>query len=237
MNFLKKLGELIANPVRGVGRILRGNIKEGLGDIAGTARVAAPFIPGLGIPAGLAIGAADDLLHDRGLKTAALNAGTSFAASKVASVLAGKSGGAANALPAEKVATPSMATAGPQLANSADGMRQQVAGFLAEGVPQASARVGSFAPDAGRAVAGAVAGNTADPGFWGQMTPYEKGSLALRGVGGIADAYGAYRQGQVEDRMMEMSEEDRRRQMEREARRDASLRKSAQYLVDNWRQY
>ena len=47
MGLFKKLGGLVSNPIRGIGRIARGHIREGLRDIAGTAKVVAPFIPGI----------------------------------------------------------------------------------------------------------------------------------------------------------------------------------------------
>lgn len=106
MGFFKKLGEFVANPIRGLGRIVRGNVKQGLGDITGTARHVAPFIPGVGTVASLAIGAADDLLKDRGVEQTLFNAGAGLVANKAANVLANRFSG--GSLPAEQTATPTM---------------------------------------------------------------------------------------------------------------------------------
>ncbi len=49
--------DFLTRPVRGIGRILRGHVRRGLGDLAAGAPLVAA-LPGIGLPAALAIGAA-----------------------------------------------------------------------------------------------------------------------------------------------------------------------------------
>lgn len=56
MSLRRFIEKYTTNPIRGVGRILRGNVRQGLRDIAPSAKVAAAFIPG-GLPAAAALGA------------------------------------------------------------------------------------------------------------------------------------------------------------------------------------
>lgn len=57
------LAKKVSNGVRGLGRLARGNVKEGLKDIGGAAAVAAPFlIPGVGGLATKGLGALGGLL-------------------------------------------------------------------------------------------------------------------------------------------------------------------------------
>lgn len=52
----KKIGEGIASPFRGIGRIARGNVRQGLRDLSGATKLAAAFVPGGAMAAG-ALGA------------------------------------------------------------------------------------------------------------------------------------------------------------------------------------
>lgn len=93
---LKKLFSPVTNAVRGLGRIARGKFSEGLSDIGGAAKVAAPVLglTGVGLPIAALVGGAGGLLKDKSLGGAlggaALGAGGSLAGS---SGLLGKLGG------------------------------------------------------------------------------------------------------------------------------------------------
>src|SRR3990167_9900753 len=57
--------DIVTRPVRGVGRILRGKVKQGLGDIGSAAQRAAPLLAltGVGAPLAIGIGAAGGALE------------------------------------------------------------------------------------------------------------------------------------------------------------------------------
>jgi len=104
-----------SNPIRGLGRIVRGNVRQGLRDMAPAAKIAAAFIPG-GALASAGLGAAAGALEqERGASArdivggAVRGAGTATALrgaqQQVRGMLTGGgSGGAAGALPVDGVA-------------------------------------------------------------------------------------------------------------------------------------
>src|SRR5690606_27016684 len=72
-SFFKKLGDTISRPFRGIGRIVRGKLREGLEDIGHGAKNIAPVVlgaTGVGFPAALAVGAAGGAL-ERGVRKGA----------------------------------------------------------------------------------------------------------------------------------------------------------------------
>ena len=82
-----RLRNAVSRPVRGLGRIARGNVRQGLGDIGAGARAAAPvvaMVPGVGTLAAAGMGAAGGALERAG------QSGANFG-----SVLGGAAGGAA----------------------------------------------------------------------------------------------------------------------------------------------
>ena len=52
------LGKALTGPFRGIGKLFSGDIKGALGAWGDTLKVAAPFIPGVGVPLGIALSAA-----------------------------------------------------------------------------------------------------------------------------------------------------------------------------------
>lgn len=106
MGFLKSIGNAIARPVRGLGRIARGKFREGLHDIGSTAKLAAPVLgaTGVGMPAAAGLGAIGG----------ALKSGTRKDASLGSTIEGAAGGGAAGALGSlgHKLLAPGSAVAG-----------------------------------------------------------------------------------------------------------------------------
>lgn len=253
--FFKKIGELVANPVRGLGRIARGKFKEGLGDIAGTARYVAPFT-GVGLLPSIAIGAVDDLTHDRGVGKTLMNAGMTAATAKLLAGGGGGGGGDAP-VPAEKIATPSLGKTPNPAALVANGNGSALGEFAKtlpnvkpnnpwnaiRGATNGAAAVRDVAPniaaigipDVNLGSTPNIAGLSSAP--QAGMSGYEKGKLALDAAGLLAGAYGAYQGGKVEDRRFDLYEQDRERQIMLDEERRAAMRAAAQRMASQWRSY
>ena len=65
MGIFRDIAGFVSRPVRGLGRIVRGDVKKGLGDITGTAKSVAPFVPGVGWGVTAGLNVADRALKDQ----------------------------------------------------------------------------------------------------------------------------------------------------------------------------
>lgn len=207
--------DVITKPVRGVGRLLRGKFREGLGDIGSAAKTAAPLlhaIPGVGTGLAMGIGAAGGALEaglDKNPRTnwlksaagGATRAGAGALASRYLGGGAGGGGGGAGSSATELIpGTPEFAGAG------AGG----------GGVTGALSRAGSRAGDAVRSVGGFV----------------EKHPTL---VGSGLEAFGQYQEGKAIERATQVEEDELRRRTSRQENLDPVLAQIIAQLVGQQR--
>lgn len=191
----------VYKPVRGIGRIARGHVREGLRDIGQGVKTAAPaiaFIPGVGLPAAAAIGAAGGVLG------AKKHAGVGDF------VRGGLQGAAAGAAGEGLQGIGKMAMGARGLIGAGEGAVDLAnpAATYARNLPNVMGK----APGIGSRILGGVK----DFGKW--AGPEVIGDI----VGTGAQMYGAQQMGQAEDRMAALDEEERRYALaEKERRRQA----------------
>lgn len=210
---LKGITRAVGNLGRGVGRIARGNVREGLRDIGGSAKTLAPalaFIPGVGTAAALGIGAVGGALSSRsgasandflrGAATGAGRAGVGVGAKALLPGIGGmvRGGGAAGLPPVPGAAVTPMNVAAPM-------------GMASSAAPGAGAYSGG----------GGIGGVVTGIGRWIEKNPAPAAQIGAT----IAQTYGASQIGKAEDRRAGMEETALQRQWAEDDRlRDARQR-------------
>lgn len=188
MGFFSSIGSAISKPFRGIGRIVRGKFKEGLGDLADTAETFAPALAltGLGAPAAIGIGAGagalSSLNDDRSVLQGALGGGAKTGAAYALKGIGSKLGGGGGA---------GTATAGAPVAPGS--MVQTVAPITK-----------TVTESAGRGLGSRLGGALSGVGSYLQENP-EVAIAAGEGLGGIA-------QGRADSRLMDLREAEFERQ-------------------------
>ena len=200
--------DAITKPIRGLGRILRGKFKQGLGDIGSGAKSAAPLLAltGVGAPLALAIGAAGGALE-----------GGTTGGGGIGNVLKGAAGGAARtglALGARGLGSKLMGGGGaaegvPNLASAGTG--SQSASSALQAISQRGG-LSKLSEGAGRSLGSRLLGGAGDAISYAEKHPTLVGS-ALKG-------YGDYRQGQADDRALDFEREQVERTNERQENMD-----------------
>lgn len=247
---LKKAAHTVSNPVRGIGRIARGNVRAGLRDIGSSVKTLSPalaFVPGVGTAAALGIGAL----------------GGGLAAKKgagIGDVAKGAAGGAAgayagtqlkSALPGIRQGIGQLASrggaAGAEIAGAGAGAGAGGGGMTAMAMPAVNVG-GAGAGAAGAGGAGGTmagignvargAGNVAQ-NVGGAVLKHGATAAQLAGVG--AQAYGAQQEGKAMDRQLDFQEEGTRRDWARDEELDPYRRMMLERMsqprqsFDDWR--
>lgn len=225
--FFKGVGRAISRPVRGVGRMLRGNFREGLGDIAHGAKYAAGFIPGVGPLAAAGIGAAAGAL-ERGAEQG-FNAGN---------IIRGGAGGAVAGLTGEAAqgalrGVGGLVRGGSSAASSLPSASVPSAGGSTAAVPGAANAGRGITMSALKPLAGApsTVSSAATVGAGALSKVPKPPPSALKGVGSFlaknpevatagmsagANMMAANQMGQAEDRRLSLEEEQMRQRMSKE---------------------
>lgn len=200
--------DAFTKPVRGIGRILRGKVQEGLNDIGDSASKLAPavaFIPGVGPIGAGALGGIGKLLeettdNDKGVDIGgvAMAGAGGYGAGKLAGAVGGASG----------------------LVDAAKGGLKGIGSLVTGGGGGAAATTSSAAAP-GIGVGGGTTyslGSAANTGAKaaGGMDALTKVALGSQVAGSAANAYGAHQMGKVEDRRMSLEEEEIARRRNRQ---------------------
>lgn len=191
--------DAITRPIRGVGRLLRGKFKEGIGDIgAGVKGLAAPALAatGVGLPAAALIGAGGGAAEAWG------------GGGDASDVLKGAAGGVARA-GAGSLAGKYLGGGAPSQPSLMSGERALAP--LSSGSAVAPPSLASRAMTAGKSVLDAGKGVAS----WAEAHP----TLAGAGV----TALGEYQQGAADDKMAKLEEDDLKRRWNREDNMDPLL--------------
>lgn len=220
--------DVITKPVRGIGRLLRGKFRQGLGDIGSGTKSLAPILAatGVGAPLALGIGAAGGALE-----------GATTGGGGLKNLLKGAAGGAARtgaAAGGRALALKYMGGGGP--ANPSEAIRQYGSGGGGAGTGGATNGVGRLLSSGEGGVRGAGEGIVnAGKGVarWAEAHPTLAGSAI--------SAYGDYESGQQKDRELALYEEElarreaeRMRQRERQDNLDPVLAAMIQKLIGSY---
>ena len=193
MNFFRKLGRAL-DPTR------RGGIPQSIGRLAvKAAPVAVGFIPGIGIPAAMAIGAGSKLLtRDKSIGSIARGAGTALASKLSSSFLGGGSGATAPG----GAATPT-----PGLQDAMNAAYGAPAGAATPAVASAASAAAS-APVA--STAGGMAKAVQPLSRIGRIARFarENPVVTTGALSTAANVYGASQEGQAMDREADLRERE-----------------------------
>lgn len=198
--------DAITRPIRGIGRILRGKFREGLGDIGHGAKAVAPVLAattGIGALPAFLMGAGGGALEEGTKKNASFG-----------DILKGAGTGAAWT-GAGKLAAP-VFQGGAGAAPNPFGAAQ--AGKSVSSIASGGGGLGSKLLGAGKGVAS-----------WVKDNP--ETALTIGGIG--ADAYGSYRQGQALDRQADLEESSLRRRWNREEAMDPVMQDLVRRILNS----
>lgn len=227
MGFFKKLAGLVSNPIRGLGRIARGDIEKGLGDITGTAKVVAPFVPGVGWAATAGLNLADRAFNDKPitLGSTVKDVGGAWLGDKILNRMNSPQPSGANSvldgapgLGLAKGATgPSGLGLSAKAINPSISQKLVTAATMPNAAKAVAPMVSARAPNVGRSVLDRLG--------LGDLTGGDKVDLISQGLGAGANVYGAHQMGKAEDERIAWEREQaawEQAQVERKNRRQAS---------------
>lgn len=175
MSFWKKALGVVTNPIRGLGRIARGHVEEGLGDIAGSAKILAP-LTGVGALGTLGISLADRAFNDKPIT--------------VGSTLKDAVGAYGSKFLGDSLLRHGGSAAGVGQPAGMPASMKAVARAVAPEPSGVASRIGR-----------AVTDRLGNP-FEGMSTA-EKWSTGLDAAGKLGSAYGAWEEGRAEDEEIE----------------------------------
>lgn len=204
----------ITRPIRGIGRLLRGKFKQGLGDIGAGAKGLAPLLALTGVGAPLGIGA--KLALAIGAGGGALE-GATTGGGGIGNALKGAAGGAARtglALGGKALATKYLGGGGGAGGVNTYDPNVAVQGTGLEAASSGGSRGIGRLLDAGKDVAG-----------WAEKHPTLTGAAL--------SAYGDYEERESSDRMAQLEEDDLRRGWDRQDNLDPILADLINRLINN----